>query len=35
MRRNAILTLTTLAIALFAMATASLAQQPDADQGPP
>jgi hypothetical protein len=34
MRRNAILTLTTLAITLFAMATASLAQQPDADQGP-
>lgn len=35
MRRNAILTLTTLAITLFAMATASLAQQPDAEQGPP
>ena len=35
MRRNAILTVTTLAITLLSMATASLAQQPDTDQGPP
>jgi hypothetical protein len=35
MRPNAILTLATLAITLFATATAGLAQQPDADQGPP
>lgn len=35
MRRNAILMLATLAITLFAMAAASLAQQPDADGGPP
>jgi hypothetical protein len=35
MTPNAILTLATLAITLFATATASLAQQPDADQGPP
>ena len=35
MRPNAILTLVTLAITLFAMAAASLAQQPEADQGPP
>jgi hypothetical protein len=35
MRPNAILTWATLAITLFAMAAASLAQQPDADRGPP
>ena len=35
MRPNAILTLATLALTLFATATASLAQPPDAEQGPP
>ena len=35
MRPNAILTLATLAVTLFATATAGLAQQPDAEQGPP
>jgi hypothetical protein len=35
MRRNVVVTLATLAITLFAMAAASVAQQPDADQGPP
>ena len=35
MKPNAILTLATLVITLFATATAGLAQQPDADQGPP
>jgi len=34
MRRLAIVTLTTLSISLFAITAASVAQQPDADQGP-
>jgi len=35
MKRNAVVTLATLSIALFAMAAAGVAQQPAADQSPP
>lgn len=35
MKRNVVVTLATLAVTLFATAAGALAQQPDADQGPP